>query len=706
MSRVNNKTGIKLVHRQWQLLKALLFFLQSMTLLAIVFLIIQFVYPVSYSWLIVVEALAILVMIGLPRFWKLSESDVSAYLNANYPLLEDSADLLFQAPDQGTVLEQWQRQKLAAVFDTIVLQHPFSKKLTITIAILCTVLLSIFLVGFFHLNRSLNNNAPVALEQSPSPVAGISSMRIKIEPPSYTGKSSSTQNQTAITAIEGSTVLWVLVTDTISTAPTIQFNDSTAQAFKPIKGEKGNWQFQTKLNKNGLYQIGFGKTISEHYPIELIHDLPPVINIKEPAAFKIIDYGASLQVPLRASIHDDYGITKVSLMLTVASGGGEAVKFQDQEKDLGQFGAIQLDQEIASKLNLQALKMQPGDELYYYLKAIDNHGQTSRSDIHIISLPDTAELMNTDIVINSLNLKPEFFRSQRQIIIETEQLLRDKDKMPIDSFKEKSNSLGIDQKLLRLRYGKFLGEESMGEIGAGEDHDEHEEHGDAVFGDASAIMDEFSHKHDNAEDASFFDPKTKSQLKAVLNEMWKSELQLRTFFPKEALPFEYKALRLLKDLQQQSRAYVAKTSQKTTPIKFEKRLTADLSKIVPPLKIQTAVENSDPLLDLRQGMGLLVQLAPAMVKQPTSMAVLQKTLNQLHQQAIAKPGKFLLSFEAMKRVVAQLQNGQTISLRDRNLAITACEQILQQASRIPNSHKMAEDGGLSQKYFHHLNSKQ
>jgi hypothetical protein len=392
-------------------------------------------------------------------------------------------------------------------------------------------------------------------------------------------------------------------------------------------------------------------------------------------------------------------------MLTVASGGGEAVKFQDQEKDMGQFGAIQLDQEIVSKINLQELKMQPGDELYYYLKATDHHGQISRSDIHIISLPDTAALMNTDIVINSLNLKPEFFRSQRQIIIETEQLLRDKDKMPIDSFKEKSNSLGIDQKLLRLRYGKFLGEESMGEVGAGDDHDEHEQ-GSAVFGDASAIIDEFSHKHDNAEDASFFDPQTKTQLKAILNEMWKSELQLRTFFPKEALPFEYKALRLLKDLQQQSRAYVAKTNQKTTPIKFEKRLTADLSKIVPPLKIQTALGNTDPLIDLRQGMGLLVLLEPAMGKTPSVIAVLQKTLNELHQQAIAKPGKYLLAFEAMKRIVTQLQNGQAISLRDRNLTITACEQILQKASRLPNSPSMSEDGGLSQKYFHHLNSKQ
>jgi hypothetical protein len=195
------------------------------------------------------------------------------------------------------------------------------------------------------------------------------------------------------------------------------------------------------------------------------------------------------------------------------------------------------------------------------------------------------------------------------------------------------------------------------------------------------------------------------QLKAILNEMWKSELQLRTFFPKEALPFEYKALRLLKDLQQQSRAYVAKTSQKTTPIKFEKRLTADLSKIVPPLKFQTAPNTMDPLMALRQGMGLLASLDLGTAKQPASLLVLNQTLNQLHQEAIAKPGKYLLAFEAMKRIMEQLPLSKPISNNDRHLAITACEHLLKTATRLPNLQQRSADGGLSQQYFIHLNRK-
>lgn len=704
MAEQHHLTQIKLLHKQWQFLKAGLFLLRAMTLLAFVFLLVQCLHPVSHFWLIALEVIAVLGLFIFSKQWKFSETDLAAYLNANYPLLEDSANLLFQSTNQGTQLEQWQRQKIALVFLQLHPKHPFAILISTWVGVLTMLLVAIFLLGYFHWFYASKNPSPVELTTTKMVVAGIRSMHIQIQPPAYTGKTSLQQEQPAINAIEGSTVEWVILTDTTAIAPAIRFNDSIPQDFKPIDTSHTKWRFQTKVNANGLYQINFGKTLSEHYPIELVHDLPPVIRIKEPAPYKTIDYGASLQVPLKASISDDYGIVQTKLMLTVASGGGEAVKFQDQERDLSQFAAGELNKEFLLTINLQALKMQPGDELYYYLKAMDSHGQEARSDIHIINLPDTAELMNTDIVINSLNLKPEFFRSQRQIIIETEQLLRDKDRMPLDSFKEKSNSLGIDQKLLRLRYGKFLGEESMGEVGGGHDEDEHD-HGGAVFGDASAIMDEFSHKHDNAEDASFFDPQTKMQLKAILNEMWKSELQLRTFFPKEALPFEYKALRLLKDLQQQSRAYVAKTSQKTTPIKLEKRLTADLSKIVPPLKLQTATVNTNPLLSLRQGMGLFASLELGMGKQPTDLVVLNQTLNQLHQAAIAKPGKYLLAFEAMKRIMEQLPLSKPISNYDRHLVITACEQLLITASRLPNLQQRSADGGLSQQYFIQLNRK-
>ncbi|MEJ7662792.1 MAG: hypothetical protein WKG07_38620 [Hymenobacter sp.] len=57
----------------------------------------------------------------------------------------------------------------------------------------------------------------------------------------------------------------------------------------------------------------------------------------------------------------------------------------------------------------------------------------------------------------------------------------------------------------------------------------------------------------------------KAKLHAVLDEMWAAELRLRTGQPAAARPFEYRALRLLKQVQQQTRAYVKKAGFSPTP---------------------------------------------------------------------------------------------------------------------------------------------
>ena len=224
--------------------------------------------------------------------------------------------------------------------------------------------------------------------------------------------------------------------------------------------------------------------------------------------------------------------------------------------------------------------------------------------MYIVSLPDTAELLSLEGLVLPVNVNPEFFRSQRQIIIETEQLLREMDTLREETWKDRSNNLGIDQKLLRLRYGKFLGEENESNLL----HDGEETVSDPKdFGNAQKVLDQFTDKHDNAEDASYFDSDTKNQLKATLTEMWNSELKLRTLNP-GTLPYEYKALRLLKDLQQKSRAYVAKTGSRTTPLNAEKRLSGDLSKILQPTSEQQNLKSDEYNSRMPEALALLEKL--------------------------------------------------------------------------------------------------
>jgi len=413
---------------------------------------------------------------------------------------------------------------------------------------------------------------------------------------------------------EGSLLSWEVLTGDSVHAVQFIFNDSLYLSLQPLDPGHTRWRATRAASRSGFYQVGVDGRLSELYTLEVIKDEPPRITIQTPKPYMVVDYGESMKVPLVVKLRDDYGVADASVLATVASGSGEAVKFKEQVIRFGRaFTGDQPAYDLQQTIDLAALGLKPGDELYFYCRAKDNHGQESRTDMYIISLPDTAQLMSLQGLTMSVDVKPEFFRSERQIIIDIEQLLREKDTLAVQSFNDRSNNLGIDQKLLRLRYGKFLGEEGEeGNLGGPEDSERPAESkksgkpgevskagdavrpgdvgkvGDAVksgdLGDVEKILDAYTDKHDNAEDATYFEPAVKAQLKATLTEMWAAELRLRTFKPREALPFAYKALRLLKDLQQKSRAYVAKTGVRVTPLDPAKRLAGKLEGIAPPVQ--------------------------------------------------------------------------------------------------------------------------
>ena len=91
---------------------------------------------------------------------------------------------------------------------------------------------------------------------------------------------------------------------------------------------------------------------------------------------------------------------------------------------------------------------------------------------------------------------PAYFRSQRQIILDAEALQKDKRRIAADRFLRRSDEIGVDQRILRLRYGQFLGEEAEGEPeppptnDAEETHhdDDGHDHGDAASASADATQ--------------------------------------------------------------------------------------------------------------------------------------------------------------------------------------------------------------------------
>ncbi len=682
---------LELLHRRWKreglLYCGLLALAVSVVFWAVMHLLL------GWSWRLGLFVLGVSVVLALVRFpyWRLTIADIAVFLNGRLPELEDSCGLLLRPAGELTRLERLQVVRVEERIGKLEMPKPFSRRLFVAAGWLGLALL---LSGGLSLMGGRRVVSMKALSAVPASVReplvpGLKTVTVRVLAPAYTGKAVREQHDLNVQAESGAVVDWELVTDTPVDTVSFFVNDSVRWCLRPEDAGKTVWRLSKPALRPAFYEVKVGTVLSPLYKLEIIPDMAPKIVIRRPASYTMIDYGEPEVIPLVAELRDDYGIVDASIMATVSSGKGEAVKFKEQElRWNGSFGGRSYD--LNKVLDLPALGLKPGDELYFYCKARDNHGQEAKSETYIIALADTAQLMSLQGMTLATDVKPEFFRSERQIIIEAEQLLAGKDTIGAAAFNNKSNDLGIDQKLLRLRYGKFLGEEAEEGGGAGLDTVSF-----GTFGDATKILDVYTDKHDNAEDASFFEPGVKAQLKATLNEMWDAERQLRSFKPREALPYCYKALRLLKDLQQQSRAFVAKTGVKMTPLNRDKRLTGELGAILPPgQEVTKAVGVSEEDV-LRSGLAVLEGIRHGIVLSAGDRVLLMQVERRLGAEAAVRPGKFLPGLVSLRKVV----DGGRMAAGEVVVAEQGIAALLPVAQASPQVLRRVADGGLEQIYF-------
>ncbi|HWB25168.1 MAG TPA: DUF4175 family protein [Chitinophagaceae bacterium] len=655
----------------------------------------------SWWWAMPLFALFFAALLLYRRPWQIQTSDVANFLNNKYPALEESAGLLLKPATSLNVLEALQAEKILSALRQISRPPEFIKPLRaagLTLLLAGIVCIAIAVVPFSPRKENNHPAKSVTLNVEEKILPGIKYTDITITPPLYTRQPVRHQKQFNLHAEDGAVVQWLLQTTSSAKSIKLIFNDSSALTLKPVNTNNTQWQAVKKITGNGFYQVMLDGNLSEFYKIEAIKDEPPVITITSPKPNITIEYGEPERININATVKDDYGVKTASIIATIASGSGEAVKFKEKTIYFSANFKGQLQQyDLQKMIDLHAMDMQPADQLYFYIKAVDNNNQEKRSDIYIATLADTADLMESDVLIGDVKLKPEYFRSERQIIIETEQLLKDKDTIKLQEFNNRSNNLGIDQKLLRLRYGKFLGEEN--EPGEGVNNQNSTLSDPSNFGNANAVIDAFADKHDNAEDATFFTDDVKKQLKATLTEMWNAETRLRTFKPQEALPYEYKALRLLKDLQQKSRVYVAKTSFRTTPLKPEKRLTGDLSKIIQPDIQITIPKNITGNEIISLSLGELEQLKLPGHAAGGNAQLLQQAMQLLGNKAAGEPAVYLQGLQSLKKVIEALQAGKQPAIAAIQNAEGGLQKMILLPPQLPQKKQQTPANMLEQQYF-------
>lgn len=557
------------------------------------------------------------------HLFSLTENQLAFYLNRKYPRLQESADLLLKKGDELSTLQQLQRNetmlRLQEIYPTIKLPHQAGRAL---IALGLSVVASILLTSFLKpsenaVEKTQRDKQILPVEKQLLPPSILAST-VTVSPPVYTQKPKYSSPSFNTQLPEGSKVKWDITFKGSISMPEIIFS---ARDTISLIASRNKYSIEQTFTEPGFYQFTWKNPdgsihYSDYYKLDVVKDNAPSIQIQQPAQHLELSVNDSKTVNLTADIADDYGLAGSSIVATVSKGSGEAIKFREEKLRFDSPDQISGKKVRASRiLDLTAIGLEPGDELYYYIEASDNklpRPNRTRTETYFITLEDTSSLTNSVEASLGVDLMPEYFRSQRQIIIDSEKLLREKKAIPKQRFNERSNELGYDQKVLRLRYGEFLGEEfesGVGPRGAAENNESHEdedvrkkfghqhdrenEHNmvedkksrepthkhESGNGEKTNVLEEFVHAHDSDEEATFFVQSIKAKLKATVTIMWDAELYLRLYQPEKSLPYQYKALKLLKEISQDSRIYVHRAGFDPPPLKEDSRLTGELSEI-------------------------------------------------------------------------------------------------------------------------------
>ncbi|HEX8426463.1 hypothetical protein [Hymenobacter sp.] len=666
-------------------------------------------------------------------------------LDRLYPELEDSTGLLLRDERHAplNLLEELQLQRiatrLAALQAAAPSLLPFSWRPTI---LATTVLLLILAIGmWWHqpARSATTSGLPVHFPAADTPTrpgqpvpARLLTTQLLVLPPAYTRRAAFTPTSLSFSCPAGSRVRWtVQVNRTANAAPVLELG-SKRFPFQNVAGQPAEFVVETVVTASALYRLRFAGQASDDYALDVVPDQAPTLKIQTPKPYTLIEFGQSPVVPVRADLRDDYGLSEAQLVATVAQGQGEAVKFKEFVVNLSsQLRGQPRQVTLKTSLRLPALGLTYGDEVYFYVRARDNARHLTRSDTYLVQWEDTTVQDGLTDMSLSVNVVPAYFRSQRQIIIDTEKLMAERASLPAATFSERANNLGFDQKMLRLRYGKFLGEESesgfgstapqppvssdtshAGEQGAEAGHTAADGHDHAApatppGGEAAAntaeLMEPYLHRHDDAETADFLEPAVKAKLRGVLNQMWEAELRLRLAKPAEARPYEYRALRLLKQVQQQTRAYVRKSGFEPPVLpEATARLSGDLAGAATPrLQQQTTRPATQP--EIREALRLLAALRAGQPARPADAVALERAGQAVAQAALQRPGAYLAAVRALRQLATDARASRTACATCFVPAESALTALLPAPPATPV--RASSGGRLSQLYFQNLNSR-
>ncbi|MBC2839521.1 DUF4175 family protein [Robiginitalea sp. SC105] len=649
--------------------------------------------------------LVLLAAIGVSRPWTRTLERSSRYIDAHLEEAAYSSGLLAVPDNQLTGLSRLQKYRVAEHLPRVSrkLHPPTGIKTAISWLVL------LLIAGLAGRQLNLPNRwdlftgprdatpesirfAPVDSTGNGKAVPELDGQRITISFPGYTGQPAVSSENPNIRALAGSVIRWQLQ----FTGPVDSVWMESMGAEHALRKNGQEYGLERPLRASGFYNFRYRDTlgrsyVSDLFSIEAVPDREPEIAIEGVPQYTYFEGDDPRQFAFTGRISDDYGIGEAAIVATVSKGSGESVKFREERLAFdGGFRRGARELQLPKTIFLDSLRMEPGDELYFYIEASDlrvPEPNVARSETFFAVIRDT--VTDSFAVEGSLGVDqmPAYFRSQRQLIIDTERLIAEKPGIPEKEFKFRSNELGFDQKSLRLKYGQFMGDEAEMEMapapggqsagveadgeevtagaedGTGSedpldaythDHDGDNEHqlvseeaGDAE-GEEADPLHEYLHNHADPEESTLFEESLKTKLRKALNIMWDAELQLRLYQPEKSLPYQYAALKLIQEIKNSARVYVHRIGFDPPPIKEDRRLSGDISEIADYRK-KESVRYEPQLAAVREAVRRLEELlggGPPFGE--GDLPLFKEAGNELAEKAVAEPGRYLGLLRSLK----------------------------------------------------------
>ncbi|CAL66900.1 conserved hypothetical protein, membrane [Christiangramia forsetii KT0803] len=688
------QTGINILtnfKKRWQLLLCLKIAIMALGPAILMFFILNNLLWATLAFSGIVGLLAIIY-----QPWKIDLKSVSNSIDHQLTSMENSSGLLLVSTENLSGIARLQQKKVSRKLQDHRNEIKPGVKFGKTVIFFFTCAGIGFILYQFHwfdtaenLNSSDEQEEIISFKPIDS-VAGkttppkLVKQELIVSYPSYTNISSFTASNMNVKAVEGTRLTWKLQFDS---APDSVFMESMGNQY-PMNFSNETYTRSSTVTGSGFYNFRFtdeqnASYTSDLFAIEAFEDQSPVIVINDLKQFETYKVDESKDISFETLLTDDFGLGEAYIIATVSKGSGESVKFREEKLSFKESISIgKKRQRLSKTMNLDALKMEAGDELYFYVETLDLKRPTpnkARSETYFAVIQDTATTSFAVEGSMGADLMPEYFRSQRQLIIDTEKLIEERSKLSKEAFNTESNNLGFDQKALRIKYGQFMGDETEGmeaqNTGEGTEHESHDdplaeyshdhdgnnEHNlvevkeNHEEEDAKNPLSEYVHNHSDPEESTLFSNSLKSKLRQALNIMWDAELYLRMYEPEKSLAYQYKALALIQEIKNSARIYVHRIGFDPPPIKDDVRLSGDLEE-VSSFRKKENLEEQDASNSMRLAIGRLEDLK----NNPQTISEEDKKLfenagDELAVIAINQPGNYLDILQQLKSLTGNLE---------------------------------------------------